>query len=175
MLLHSMLSYSSARLAVEELLNRVFLTESACRPKTAMAELLPDFIDTPPPDSCIFCRLVNGEIPSAKVYEDDSTIAFLDLGQVNPGHVLIAVKRHAATLIDITPEEAAAAMKMMALLYLGPAKTLLPLNLEKLHKEFGRRLESHESNSSNDRTVRIGPTSGSFQNRAVVRVTELPN
>ncbi len=65
----------------------------------------------PASDSCIFCRLVRGEIPSTRVYEDDLTLAFMDLGQVNPGHVLVAVKRHAATVLDITPEEAAAAMK----------------------------------------------------------------
>lgn len=72
---------------------------------------MPMFVDTSPPDQCIFCRLVAGEIPSARVYEDALTIAFMDLGQVNPGHVLVATKRHAATLLDITPEEAAAVMQ----------------------------------------------------------------
>jgi histidine triad (HIT) family protein len=72
---------------------------------------MPIFIDTSPPGQCIFCRLVAGEIPSARVYEDALTIAFMDLGQVNPGHVLVATKRHAATLLDITPEEAAAVMQ----------------------------------------------------------------
>ena len=72
---------------------------------------MPMFVDTSPPGQCIFCRLVAGEIPSARVYEDALTIAFMDLGQVNPGHVLVATKRHAATLFDITPEEAAAAMQ----------------------------------------------------------------
>ena len=72
---------------------------------------MPMFIDTSPPGQCIFCRLVAGEIPSAKVYEDALTLAFMDLGQVNPGHVLVATKRHAATLLDITAEEAAAVMQ----------------------------------------------------------------
>jgi histidine triad (HIT) family protein len=54
---------------------------------------------------------VAGEIPSATVYEDDRTIAFMDIGQVTPGHVLVATKRHAATLFDTTPEEAAAVMQ----------------------------------------------------------------
>jgi len=69
------------------------------------------FVDTSPPGQCIFCRLVAGEIPSAKVYEDALTIAFMDIGQVTPGHVLVATKRHAATLLDTTPEEAAALMQ----------------------------------------------------------------
>ncbi len=72
---------------------------------------MPMFIDTSPPGQCIFCRLVSGDIPSAKVYEDALTIAFMDLGQVNPGHVLVATRRHAATLLDITAEEAAAVMQ----------------------------------------------------------------
>ena len=72
---------------------------------------MPLFVDTSPPGQCIFCRLVAGEIPSARVYEDALTVAFMDIGQVNPGHVLVATKRHAATLLDITPEEAAAVMQ----------------------------------------------------------------
>lgn len=72
---------------------------------------MPRFIDTSTPGSCVFCRLIAGEIPSSRVYEDEQTLAFMDLGQVNPGHVLVAVKRHAATLLDITPDEAAAAMR----------------------------------------------------------------
>ncbi|MDX9698067.1 MAG: HIT family protein [Rhodocyclaceae bacterium] len=72
---------------------------------------MPMFVDTSPPGQCIFCRLVAGEIPSARVFEDEHTLAFMDLGQVNPGHVLVAVKRHAATLFDLTPDEAAAAMR----------------------------------------------------------------
>ena len=58
-----------------------------------------------PPASCIFCRLIAGEIPSHRVHEDELTLAFMDLGQLNPGHLLVAVKRRAATLLDITPEE----------------------------------------------------------------------
>ena len=72
---------------------------------------MPLFVDTSPPGECIFCRLVQGEIPSAKVHEDALTVAFMDIGQVNPGHVLVATRRHAATLLDITPEEAAAALQ----------------------------------------------------------------
>lgn len=72
---------------------------------------MPMFIDTSPPGHCIFCRLVAGEIPAATVFEDDLTFAFMDIGQVNPGHVLVAAKRHAATLFDLTAEEAAAVMQ----------------------------------------------------------------
>ncbi len=68
---------------------------------------------TPAPlaDDCIFCRLVRGELPAARVFEDELTLAFMDLGQVNPGHVLVATKRHAGNLLDATPDEAAAVMR----------------------------------------------------------------
>lgn len=72
---------------------------------------MPKFIDPSPSGVCIFCKLVAGEIPSARVYEDRLTLAFMDLGQVNPGHMLVALKRHAPTLLDCTPEEAAALMR----------------------------------------------------------------
>lgn len=60
---------------------------------------------------CIFCRLIAGEIPAARVAEDEHTIAFMDIGQLNPGHTLVAIKRHAATLLDLSEDEAAAAMR----------------------------------------------------------------
>ncbi|MBS0412901.1 MAG: HIT family protein [Proteobacteria bacterium] len=72
---------------------------------------MPEFIDTSPAGECIFCKLVQGQIPAAKVFEDELTLAFMDLGQVNPGHVLVASKRHAATLFDLTPAEAGALMQ----------------------------------------------------------------
>lgn len=72
---------------------------------------MPMFHDSSPPGECIFCRLIAGEIPAARVYEDDLSIAFMDLGQVTPGHVLVASRRHAATLYELTPEEAGAVMR----------------------------------------------------------------
>ena len=72
---------------------------------------MPMFVDPSPPGTCLFCRLIAGEIPAARIYEDELTLAFMDIGQLNPGHTLVAVKRHAATLLDLTPDEAAAAMR----------------------------------------------------------------
>jgi len=96
---------------------------------------MPHFVDTSPPGSCIFCRLIKGEISASKVYEDEQTVAFMDLGQVNPGHVLVALKRHAATLLDITPDEASAAMQTarqvalaVKLAFDPPGMTLLQCN-----------------------------------------------
>jgi histidine triad (HIT) family protein len=57
---------------------------------------------------CIFCQLIAGRLPASKVYEDDQVLAFMDAGQVNPGHVIVAVKPHVATIYDLSPELAAA-------------------------------------------------------------------
>ena len=57
---------------------------------------------------CVFCKIVAGQIPSTKVHEDEHTLAFMDLGQVNPGHVLVAVKKHAANLFELDDVQAAA-------------------------------------------------------------------
>jgi histidine triad (HIT) family protein len=53
---------------------------------------------------CIFCKIVKGEIPSEKVYEDDSVLAFLDIGPVNKGHTLVIPKKHYETLLDVPDE-----------------------------------------------------------------------
>jgi histidine triad (HIT) family protein len=58
--------------------------------------------------NCVFCRIVAKEIPAAVVYEDERTIAFMDAGQVNPGHVLVAVKKHAENLYALDDAQAAA-------------------------------------------------------------------
>jgi histidine triad (HIT) family protein len=52
-------------------------------------------------DNCIFCKIVNNEIPSSKVYEDDKILAFLDIGPVNKGHTLVIPKKHFETLLDM--------------------------------------------------------------------------
>ena len=57
---------------------------------------------------CVFCKIVAGQIPSTQVYEDEHTLAFMDIGQVNPGHVLVTVKKHAANLYELDEQQAAA-------------------------------------------------------------------
>jgi histidine triad (HIT) family protein len=52
--------------------------------------------------SCLFCRIVAGEIPASKVYEDDQLIAFNDINPQAPVHVLVVPKRHVATLNDLS-------------------------------------------------------------------------
>ena len=54
---------------------------------------------------CIFCKIVAGEIPSFKVFEDDATLAFMDINPANEGHALVIPKEHAVDLYAV-PDEA---------------------------------------------------------------------
>ena len=64
-------------------------------------------------DNCIFCKIANGEIPSATVYEDETFRAILDLSPAAKGHTLILPKAHAANLFEL-PDETAAKALMLA-------------------------------------------------------------
>ena len=55
-------------------------------------------------ENCIFCKIIKEEIPAEKIYEDDSTLAFLDISPVNKGHALVIPKEHHETITEI-PEE----------------------------------------------------------------------
>ena len=56
-------------------------------------------------DECIFCKIVKGEIPCSKVFEDEKFLAFLDIGPVNKGHTLVIPKKHYKNLLDMPEEE----------------------------------------------------------------------
>jgi histidine triad (HIT) family protein len=49
---------------------------------------------------CIFCKIIKGELPSVKVYENDKTVAFLDINPTNHGHILVVPKEHFENLLD---------------------------------------------------------------------------
>lgn len=53
---------------------------------------------------CIFCKIINGEIPSYKLYEDDIVIAFLDINPASNGHTLIIPKKHYTDIMDLDNE-----------------------------------------------------------------------
>jgi len=54
---------------------------------------------------CVFCKIINGDIPSYKVYEDDFTLAFLDIHPKNYGHTLIIPKEHTENIYSIPDED----------------------------------------------------------------------
>ena len=61
-------------------------------------------------DNCIFCKIANGEIPAATLYEDENFRVILDLGPASKGHALILPKSHAANIYELSDEMAAKAM-----------------------------------------------------------------
>lgn len=53
------------------------------------------------PEDCIFCKIIKGEIPCSKIYEDERVFAFLDISPLNPGHTLVIPKEHYRWIWDI--------------------------------------------------------------------------
>ncbi len=62
---------------------------------------------------CLFCKIVEGKIPSAKVYEDEDVVAFEDIEPQAPVHVLVVPRKHVATLNDLSPEDDALTGKLL--------------------------------------------------------------
>ena len=56
--------------------------------------------------NCLFCKIVAGDIPSTKVYEDEKILAFRDIAPQAPTHILVIPKAHIASVAEITPENA---------------------------------------------------------------------
>jgi histidine triad (HIT) family protein len=71
-------------------------------------------IEEPAMNDCVFCKIIAGQIPSTKVHEDGLTLAFMDIGQVNPGHVLVASKPHVANIYGLDDALAAAVFQTTA-------------------------------------------------------------
>ncbi len=59
---------------------------------------------------CVFCKIISGSIPSAKVYEDDDVFAFLDIAPANKGHVLVIPRKHFKNMDDIPEKELSSLM-----------------------------------------------------------------
>lgn len=66
-------------------------------------------------EDCLFCRIVRGDIPSQKVYEDDDVLAFRDIHPKAPVHFLIIPKKHITSLAEAEPEDAPLLGKMLSL------------------------------------------------------------
>ena len=80
---------------------------------------------------CIFCKIVKGEIPCFKLFEDDRTVAFMDVNPVAPGHALVVPKHHGEDLFTTPPEWVAATVVTAQRIAKAVQKTVEPdgLNL----------------------------------------------
>ena len=56
-------------------------------------------------ENCLFCKIIKGEIPSKKIYEDDDVFAFYDIAPQAPVHFLVVPKRHISTIMDMQPSD----------------------------------------------------------------------
>ncbi|EZH68003.1 protein hit [Bacillaceae bacterium JMAK1] len=62
-------------------------------------------------ENCVFCKIIAGDIPSTKVYEDETCVAFFDISQVTKGHTLLIPKTHEENIFELQEETAASLMK----------------------------------------------------------------
>jgi len=75
---------------------------------------------------CVFCKIRDGQIPSYRVYEDERTLAFMDINPLNSGHCLVVTKAHAPTLFDASVEDLTAAITAVKKVAHAVRKALQP-------------------------------------------------
>jgi histidine triad (HIT) family protein len=91
---------------------------------------------------CIFCKIVAGTLPSAKVYEDENILAFMNLQQKNPGHTLIIPKKHSRNLYDIDEEDAANVAKVSVKLGRAIKTAFNPIGMNSLQNSEPAAMQS---------------------------------
>lgn len=110
--------------------------------------------------TCVFCKIIDGEIPSHKVYEDDDVFAFLDISPINEGHTLVIPKSHTDSLWDLDEDSYSKVMSVVKKLSAAVNTALQParvgMNLEgfdvahahvhvvPLQKGFKESLKTHQ-------------------------------
>jgi len=75
---------------------------------------------------CIFCKIIRGEIPSFKLFEDDQVLAFMDINPVHPGHALVIPKLHTPNIFEAPPEWSAVTINGIQRLARAVEKTVKP-------------------------------------------------
>ncbi|WP_156288805.1 HIT family protein [Oceanobacillus salinisoli] len=84
-------------------------------------------------EDCIFCKIIDGEIPSAKVYEDEKVYAFLDISQVTKGHTLVIPKTHTKNIFETPPEVAKELFQRIPIIANAIKETYQPLGMNLLN------------------------------------------
>lgn len=90
-------------------------------------------------NDCLFCKIIAGEIPAHKVYEDDDFFAFLDIHPVNPGHTLIVPKAHHRNIFDLPTD---------ILEKMGPVVQKIALAIQKTTQADGTNIISNNEPSA---------------------------
>jgi histidine triad (HIT) family protein len=89
-------------------------------------------------DECIFCMIIRGEIPCAKVYDDKDVIAFLDINPSSAGHVLVVPKKHSTNILETEEKDISACFKAI--------KKIAPALLQALGAQgFNTGINTHKA------------------------------
>lgn len=94
---------------------------------------------------CIFCRIVAGEVPSTRIYEDERTLAFMDIMPLNKGHILVIPKEHFGSIVDIDPQLYGHLASVISRMAKAVQATLNPdgMNVLQLNGRAGNQLVPH--------------------------------
>ena len=93
-------------------------------------------------DTCVFCKIRDGQIPSMRVYEDDRAFCIMDINPLSPGHCLVISKTHAATIYETEPSDLQAAMATAQRVALALRDTLRPEGLNLLQASGAAAFQS---------------------------------
>jgi histidine triad (HIT) family protein len=91
---------------------------------------------------CVFCKLRDGQIPSMKIFEDDKTLAFMDINPLNSGHCLVITKAHAANLFEAELDDLQAAIATAQRVALAIRDALKPDGLNMLQANGAAAFQS---------------------------------
>ncbi|HEV8308815.1 MAG TPA: HIT family protein [Methylomirabilota bacterium] len=91
---------------------------------------------------CVFCKIRDGQIPSTRVYEDERTLAFMDINPVNEGHCLVVTRAHAATLFEAAEADLQAAIATARRVALAIRQALHPDGLNLLQANGAAAFQS---------------------------------
>ena len=92
--------------------------------------------------ACVFCKIRDGELPSMRIYEDERTLAFMDINPLNAGHCLVITKTHAPTIWESDPEDLKAAIAAGQKVAVGLRKVVKPDGLNVLQANGAAAFQS---------------------------------
>ncbi|MCP3872102.1 MAG: HIT family protein [Desulfobacteraceae bacterium] len=94
---------------------------------------------------CLFCKIINGEIPCTKIYENDKVLSFMDISPMNEGHLLVIPKTHGATILELPETDFLAVMAATKKIAQAANKALNPdgINILQLNGEAANQVVPH--------------------------------
>jgi len=93
-------------------------------------------------DDCVFCKIIDGQLPSMKIDEDDSTLTFMDIHPLSSGHCLVVPKQHAATIFEADVRDLEAIMATAKRVALAIREALMPDGLNVLQANGAAAFQS---------------------------------